>query len=105
MWNICGLNATRKCDAMRNKIDESNCLIVCLQETKMMTFDATTLKSLCPKRFDTYASIPSIGASGGLVTIWNSSLFTGSLIIEEQFALGINFTSTQNAHSWNLVNI
>ena len=33
-WNIRGVNSEPKCLALRNKIDESNCSIVCLQETK-----------------------------------------------------------------------
>ena len=91
--------------ALSDVIQSSGCAIIYLEETKMPTFDATTLKSLCPKRFDRYAYIPSIGASGGLLTIWNSALFTSTVTFEEQFALGINFTSTQNAHNWTLVNI
>lgn len=71
----------------------------------MTTFDASILKSLCPKRFNRYAFIPSIGALGGIVMIWNSNIFTGNVIIEEQFALGIEFISTQNAHRCKLVNV
>lgn len=63
------------------------------------------LKLFCPKRFDQFAYIPSQGASGGLLTIWNSSIFSGDIIISEQFALGVNFKSTQSAHKWSLINI
>ena len=98
-WNIRGLNLDKKCLALSNAIQSSGCVIICLQETKMQKFDASTLKLLCPKRFDRYAYIPSVGASGGIVTIWNSALFTGTITFEEQFALGINFTSTQKAHN------
>lgn len=103
-WNIRGLNSSKKQLALSNAIQDSGCSIICLQETKMPTFDASTLKALCPKRFDKFVFIPSRGASGGLVTIWNSNVFTGNIIIDEQFALGIEFTSTQSAHSWKLVN-
>jgi len=33
-WNIRGINAHAKWDALRNKIDESSCAIVCIQETR-----------------------------------------------------------------------
>jgi exonuclease III len=38
-WNIRGMNDKDKWDAIRNKIDESNANIFCLQETKRETFD------------------------------------------------------------------
>lgn len=60
----------------------------------MPSFDVTMLKVLCPRRFDKFAFIPSQGASGGIVTIWNSSMFSGDVFLSESFALGIEFTST-----------
>jgi hypothetical protein len=30
-WNIRGINSVGKCDAIRNKIDECGCAIICLQ--------------------------------------------------------------------------
>ena len=71
----------------------------------MPSFDAAALKSLCPQHFDQFAFIPSIGASGGIVTIWNSSVFTGRVFLSESFALGVELTSTQSNHSWKLINV
>jgi exonuclease III len=34
-WNIRGLNAVEKYDVVRNKIEESGCSVICLQETKL----------------------------------------------------------------------
>ena len=45
-WNIRGMNSEDKCLALRQKIDESDCNIVCLQETKRETFDTAYLKKL-----------------------------------------------------------
>ena len=63
------------------------------------------IKSCFPRRFDKFAYIPSQGALGGIMTIWNNSIFTGTLLIEEDFALVIKFKSTQSAQEWTLVNI
>lgn len=71
----------------------------------MPVIDLAMIKALCPKHFDKFAYVPSIGASGGILTIWNSSVFSGQVIFEEQLALGVNFTSTQSIHAWTLVNI
>ena len=49
--------------------------------------------------------VPSVGNSGGLITVWMSSVFTGVPICFESFALGVRLTSTQSNDSWTLVNI
>ena len=65
-WNIRGMNSEDKCLALRQKIDESDCNIMCLQETKRETFDTTYLKKFCPSRINNFAFLPSVGASCGL---------------------------------------
>ena len=66
-WNIRGMNSEDKCLALRQKIDESDCNIVCLQETKRETFDTAYLKKFCPSRINNFAFLPSVGASGGFL--------------------------------------
>jgi exonuclease III len=39
-WNVRGINSQEKWDAIRSKILESSCDIVCLQETKKESFDS-----------------------------------------------------------------
>lgn len=39
VWNVRGLNSQQKWDALRDKINESNASVVCLQETKRNSFD------------------------------------------------------------------
>jgi hypothetical protein len=49
--------------------------------------------------------VPSTGASGGLIIIWDSLILSGMVMDCEQFAISIYFTSIQSAQSWNLVNV
>ena len=46
-----------------------------------------------------------MGASGGILTIWNSSLFDGTLVDCQQFGMIVNFSSKYNVESWTLVNV
>jgi exonuclease III len=64
-WNIQGLNATGKCDVVCNKLEESACSIVFLQETKRDHFDMAFIKNFTPRCFDCFDFVPSVGASGG----------------------------------------
>lgn len=104
-WNIRGMNSEDKQLAIRNAIELSGCAVVCLQETKRTSFDRSFIKLFCPKKLDKYLFVPSCGASGGLFIAWNSSIFAGTLMFSESFALGVHFTATQSANSWKLVNV
>ncbi|KAG2577120.1 hypothetical protein PVAP13_6NG087545, partial [Panicum virgatum] len=92
-WNVRGINSQAKWDALRNKIDESSCAIMCIQETKRDSFDASYIRNFAPRRLDNFDFIPSIGSSGGMLILWNSSIFTGVVLEKKQFALTISFTS------------
>ena len=104
-WNFRGLNSDAKQLALTNAINSSGCAVIFLQETKMASFDNAFIKSCCPRRYDKFAFVPSRGASGGLVTIWNSSIFHADIVSSVDFAQVITFKSMQSAHRWTLVNV
>jgi hypothetical protein len=86
---------------VRAKIDESECDVICLQET----FNWRLIRKFCPKRFDSFVFSPSVGASGGIIIVWNSSVFSGVLMDSQRFGLIFNFTSTHNSANWTLVSV
>jgi len=104
-WNIRGLNAEEKHDIVRDKIEENGCSIVCLQETKIQSFDLPLVRKFAPRCFDKFDFVPSIGASGGILIIWNSAVFLVLTIDKQVFGLTINFTSQHNSAHWKLTTI
>jgi hypothetical protein len=44
-----------------------------------------------------------VGASGGIIVLWNSLIFEGVLIETKRFGITINFTSVHNSAKWTLV--
>ena len=46
-----------------------------------------------------------MGASGGILIIWNSSIFMGEVIDKQQFGITVRFTSMHNGDSWKLTNV
>src|SRR5438128_2510915 len=95
-WNVRGINSANKWLSVREKIEESNCSIICLQETKRKQFDAKYIKNFAPKRFDKYEYIPAQVASGGIIVIWNSSFFSAITLDRQQFSLSMQFTSNHS---------
>lgn len=105
VWNVRGINSQEKQDAIRDKINESACQIICIQETKRENFDSIYIKRFCPRSFDKFAFSPSIGASGGLITIWNSRFFEGTTIQTNAYAITIKFVCKQDNKSFHVSNI
>lgn len=104
-WNMHGLNSEARQLAVKQKIDESGCSIICLQETKCMHIDQRFLRKFCPRRFNNFVYMPSAGASAGLVIIWNSSFFSGKLIEARSYGIIVEFTSQHTSESWTLVSV
>jgi exonuclease III len=55
--------------AIRSKIMETKCDIICLQETKKENFDQNFIRKYCPPTFDRFEFVPSISNSGGTIII------------------------------------
>ena len=104
-WNIRGINGDDKCNAVRSKIEESNCSIYCIQETKRSHFDHSFIRKIAPKRYDKFAYAPSEGASGVILMGWNSSLLEGEVIHNLRFAVTVKFTSKHDKSVWFLTTV
>jgi exonuclease III len=98
-WNLRGINSEKKWLALSSKIVESGCDIICLQETKRESFDLDYIKKFCPRKFNKFEFLPSVGASGGLIIIWNGNLFKGDLTFQNEFSLSVKFTNNISADS------
>ena len=91
--------------AIYNKIEESGCSIICLQETKREQFDLPYIRKLCPKRFTKFAFLPSVGASGGLLVAWVDSNLNGEVVFENEFSISVKFTCKLSNDCWILTNV
>jgi exonuclease III len=94
-----------KWDAIRDRITESQCDIVCLQETKRDLFDSRYIKNFCPSTFDSFLFLPSVGNSGGIIIIWKLHCFEGTLAFINEFSLTVELRSKHNNTVWILSNI
>lgn len=94
-----------RCQAVKQKIDESACSIFYLQETKKGLFDAKFVKTLATKQFDGFLFSPFVGASGGVFIGWCSSVFSARLLQQTQHALVVSFTSKLDGVNWIMINV
>ncbi|MCH85381.1 endonuclease/exonuclease/phosphatase family protein, partial [Trifolium medium] len=72
-WNTRGLGGLEKRQEVRKLVGNLKPFIMCIQETKMQTFDDFLVTSLWGNSPYAFSYRPSVGASGGLMTIWDAS--------------------------------
>ena len=104
-WNIRGINASSKWDAVQQKIEEIACAGICLQETKRESFDSAFIWNFAPRRFDKFSFFPSVGLSGGLLVLWNSSIFLGNVVVAKPYTITIDFTTCHDRSNWRLTSV
>jgi exonuclease III len=103
--NIRGINSERKWNSIQNKIQETRCDIICIQETKREHFDLEYLKKFTTREFNNFSFIPSSGNSSGTLISWKGSKFHGVPIFEKSFAQSMEFISNLIGQKWILTNI
>jgi len=72
-WNVRGLGSLEKRKEVRSLVKEKRPLILCIKETKLQRCDVDVCLSVWDGQQASFSFRPSLGASGGLLTIWDSA--------------------------------
>jgi exonuclease III len=86
-------------------VNERKCNIICFQVTKREYFDHSYLRNFCTRKFTNFNYTPSIGSSGGIITIWNGGVFNGILVSQDTHHVTTEFTCNSSGKKWYLKNI
>lgn len=74
-WNVHGLNDPAKCSNIKLSLLTLSPFVICLQESKLVVLDVFKSSSFLPATHSMHTVMaPSIGASGGLVIVWDRRL-------------------------------
>ena len=60
------------------------------------------LKNICPPTLNSFAFLPSIAASGGILIACKGSVFAGNMVFSNEFAVSMEFLSLHNETKWLL---
>ena len=71
-WNVRGLGSFEKRREVCHLVREKNPFIICIQETKLSVIDVILCKSMWGGDCVDFSYRPSVGASGGIVTMWDT---------------------------------
>lgn len=75
-WNVRGLGDANKCAVIKNVVIDSQCDILCFQETKWSSNSNLRVSQICPVRLRNYAALDSVGSKGGVLLVWSNDYQT-----------------------------
>jgi hypothetical protein len=99
IWNIRGLNSAARQHSVRELVDSSKTNVVCFQETKMLVIPRRLMLSMLDSDFDTnFISLPSVGASGGILVAWRQGLRPTGATRIDNFSVSVQFGPSSGSH-------
>jgi exonuclease III len=100
IWNVWGLNAMTRQDAVWMLVNVAKVDIVCLQETKMAEVSRRLILSMLGSDFDNNSIfLPSVGASGGVLIAWRAALGMVGASRLDAYCASVQFCP-ENGEAW-----
>jgi exonuclease III len=104
-WNVRGLGRRGKRDDVRAAIDSFLPSILCLQESKLSSLSPFFASSFLPPSLRSFVFKPSVGASGGIITAWDSSVLDLVHHSVDEFSLTTTFSFWSDNLHFMVVNV
>lgn len=95
-WNVRGLNARARQNAVRTLIDDLRPSIVCLQETKLDVISQTVILSMLGRAFGDFAYLPASETRGGILIAGHQQDVTLGNVFLGCYSITVSVASTQN---------
>jgi len=90
---------------VRYLVRDKHPYVLCIQESKMSTVDDVLIKSIWGDAPSAYSYQPLVGASGGLITIWDSSRVAVWSCMSLPHVLVIKGTVIQKTENFVIINV
>lgn len=100
-WNIRGMNAPRKRQALHDLLQQYKVDIVAIQETKKEEFSQRILNSLS-HTLDIWLYVPSVGSSGGILFGGDSNKFNVVSHSQHRYCLDVHITNKIDNSEWQI---
>ncbi len=104
-WNVRGLNDQNKRCLVRSVVSKFRGAVLCLQESKVEVVSRSFLREFAGPCFDKCHFVRSVGSAGGIVTCWNSKLFSCTEVIVRRFSLTVRLKVAQSGSNIYITNV
>ena len=100
LWNVRGLNEGKKRSRVRRLSSQWKMDIVCLQETKLEMITPSLVHSLWRCPYVEWSYVASIGASGGILLMWDRRVVSKVEICQGNFVAACFFRNVDDGMEW-----
>ncbi|XP_021840553.1 uncharacterized protein [Spinacia oleracea] len=100
-----GLGARIKRSALRKLINAHEPIFIAIQETKLESFSDKIIQSFWKNKDIDWIASPSVGLSGGLISLWSKTFFTMSANTSTRNWIAIHGTLLTGNHKCSIINI
>lgn len=104
-WNVRGLGRPANKSTVRRLIKANKVDLLLLQETKIHSDIESVIFSVWGSRRCVWEWVPSDGASGGLIAIWNENCMRKNDVFKSHRLLAIKFQTISDDFRWVVPNI
>jgi len=104
-WNVRGLNDQNKRIMVKSLMQKWKADVYCFQETKISKEVEAMAKQLWSCRWMKCGYLEAEGSCGGVLMMWDSRIWRGTLVEAGQFSITYEFVSTQNLYTWYLTGV
>lgn len=104
-WNVRSLGQSQRCDDVLSELIAQRPTFASLQETKLSDIDKAKLKAFLPARLSQHAVLPSVGASGGILTAWDVSVCSLRAFSMGAYSLTTSFSLLRDNTNFTLTNV
>jgi exonuclease III len=102
-WNVRGLNAPARSEAVRTMIQAACPNLVCLEETKLASVDDHIALDILGYSLDGYHFLPASGTRGGILVGWNTSCIEAVNPVHRDFSLLMEIRLGWISSTFNLI--
>jgi hypothetical protein len=100
-----GLNDSDKCTDVKMNLSAQPLHIVCLQESKLVAVPPAKATTFLPSGFSSYSIVPSVGAAGGVITVWDPCAVVHVADRPLEFSLSSQFELAADGTKLSVTNV
>lgn len=104
-WNVRGLNDPSKRNVVRAVVSSLRNVVVCLHESKVSYVFCSILRCIGGSFINKCVFLEATGATGGVITAWNSRFFIGREVIVSKFFITVQLLSVKCGSVFFVTNV
>lgn len=104
-WNVRGLGHADRCRDVLCDLITHRPTFVALQETKLSSVASQKSKTFLPSRLANFVAKPSLGAAGGILSAWDTSVYSPTSSVVRTYSLTTQLVLNKDGSPFAVTNV